>query len=328
MRVACVLVTHLRAKVEMSRQSHLKTTPVLIVHRDASRARPLVVDRFPGASEVVAGMTLEQAVSRHANAVVLDADEPHYRRVFDQVLRGPFRGSATGLRRPSSARPMCASTGWSGCTGARPRAVSALLNAVPAYLRPRLAVADSKFPAYVAARTSPTHGASRVPEDAAAFLAPHPVELLPVPSKMKTEMRRLGLHTMGQVTSLGERRLTDRFGLEGRRTWRLCNGTDDDAIYPLTFEETVVERMLLSFPTSLVHALSLVVDTLLRRAFARPEMRGRYAGRASLQCAATGWPSWERSISFREPARQVGEHIVCRPEQNWSRTRRTLPWRR
>ena len=61
MRVACVLVTHLRAKVEMSRQPHLKTTPVLIVHRDASRARPLVVDRFPGASEVVAGMTLEQA---------------------------------------------------------------------------------------------------------------------------------------------------------------------------------------------------------------------------------------------------------------------------
>ena len=60
----------------MSRQPHLKTTPVLIVHRDASRARVLVVDRFPGASEVVAGMTLEQAVSRHTNAVVLDAEEP------------------------------------------------------------------------------------------------------------------------------------------------------------------------------------------------------------------------------------------------------------
>ena len=56
------------------------------------------------------------------------------------------------------------------------------------------------------------------------------------------------------------------------------------------------------FPTSLVHALSLAVDTLLRRAYARPEMRGRYAGRVSLRCDATGWPSWERSISFREPA--------------------------
>ena len=51
-----------------------------------------------------------------------------------------------------------------------------------------------------------------------------------------------------------------------------------------------------------MHALSLAVDTLLRRAYARPEMRGRYAGRVSLRCDATGWPSWERSISFREPA--------------------------
>ena len=107
---------------------------------------------------------------------------------------------------------------------------------------------------------------------------------------------------MGRVASLGERLLTDRFGLEGRRAWRLCNGIDDEAIYPMAFEETVAERMSLSFPTSLVHALSLAVDTLLRRAYARPQMRGRYAGMASLRCDATGWPSWERSISFREPA--------------------------
>ena len=86
MRVACVLVTHLRAKVEMCRRPHLEDSPVLIVDRDPSRARPVVVDRFRSASGVVAGMTLEQAVSRHANAVVLDADQTHYRRVFGQVL--------------------------------------------------------------------------------------------------------------------------------------------------------------------------------------------------------------------------------------------------
>ena len=51
MRGARVLVTHLRAKVEISRQPHLKATPVLIF------------DRFSGASEVVAGMTLGKADS-------------------------------------------------------------------------------------------------------------------------------------------------------------------------------------------------------------------------------------------------------------------------
>ena len=42
MRVACLLVTHLRAKVEMYRHSHLKDAPVVIVNRSPSRARPVV----------------------------------------------------------------------------------------------------------------------------------------------------------------------------------------------------------------------------------------------------------------------------------------------
>ena len=86
MRVGCVLVTHLRAKVEMYRHPHLKDVPVVIVDRSTSGTRPLVVDHFPKATDVRAGMTLEQAVSRHSNAMVLDADEPYYRRTFGQML--------------------------------------------------------------------------------------------------------------------------------------------------------------------------------------------------------------------------------------------------
>ena len=68
MRVACVLVTHLRAKAEMKRHPHLKDSPVLVVDRDPSRARPLVVDRFPEASQAMVGMTLEQAASVRSSA--------------------------------------------------------------------------------------------------------------------------------------------------------------------------------------------------------------------------------------------------------------------
>ena len=113
-----------------------------------------------------------------------------------------------------------------------------------------------------------------------------------------TVISLVGDHVVGREPRVS----VGSFGLEGSRAWRLCNGTGDEAIYPMAFVETVVERMSLSFPTSLVHAFSLAVDTLLRRAYARPEMRGRYAGRVSLRCDATGWPSWERNISFREPA--------------------------
>ena len=73
MKVACVLVTRLRAKVEMKRQPHLKERAVLII--DRSQGKSLVIDHFPAAIGVVAGMTLEQALSRQANGAVLEADE-------------------------------------------------------------------------------------------------------------------------------------------------------------------------------------------------------------------------------------------------------------
>ena len=52
MRVACVVITHLRAKVEMRRQPHLAEKPVVIV--DRSPGRPTVADHFPAASGVTA----------------------------------------------------------------------------------------------------------------------------------------------------------------------------------------------------------------------------------------------------------------------------------
>ena len=50
MRDTCVLVTHLRAKAEMLRHTHLKDSPVLIVDRDPSRKRPVVLDGCPPSS--------------------------------------------------------------------------------------------------------------------------------------------------------------------------------------------------------------------------------------------------------------------------------------
>ena len=83
MRVACVLITHLRAKVELQRLPDLRDRPAVIVNR--CKGRPVVVDAFPAASKGGAtGMTLEEALSRHADTVALEADEPSYQRVFHQ----------------------------------------------------------------------------------------------------------------------------------------------------------------------------------------------------------------------------------------------------
>ena len=207
-----MLVTHLRAKVEIGRQPHLKEWPVLVVDRDPSRARPIVVDRSPAARRARDGMTLEQALSHHGNAVALDADEPHYRRVFGRMLAA-LQGISDRVEGDELGTAYVGLDGLEGLFRGEAGGVSALLNAVPAHLAPRVGVANAKFPAYVAALTCAAHGAFRVPADVSAFLAPHSIDLLAVsyrPEGRAAPLRpahdgRRGVHeparTRGQVRS-------------------------------------------------------------------------------------------------------------------------------
>ena len=301
MRVACVLITHLRAKAEMRRRPHLKGRAALIVDRNPSIGIPVVVDRFPEASGVVIGMTPEQAVSRHASAVVLDADEPYYRRIFGRVLTS-LQGISDRVEAAEIGTAYVRMDGLEELYRGEAGVVSTLLNAVPEYLNPRVGIADAKFPAFVAARTCRTFGASRVPDDVRGFLAPHPVELLPVSADVKIGLRRFGLHTMGNAASMREHVLSDQFGSDGRRVWALSNGIDDRPVVPIAFEESIVEHTSLPYHSSSMQVLFVSVDALLRRAYARPEMRGRYVGAVSLECTASSSQPWEKVVRFKQPA--------------------------
>ena len=301
MRVACVLVTHLRAKAEMRRRPHLKGKPALIVDRNPSIGIPVVVDRFPEASGVMIGMTPEQAVSRHTNAVVLDADESYYRRVFEQALIS-LQGISDRVEGAEIGTAYVRVDGLEDLYRGEAGVVSTLLNAVPEYLHPRVGVADAKFPAFVAARTCRAFGASRVPDDVRAFLASHPIELLPVSGDVKIGLRRFGLHTMGNVASMRERVLADQFGADGRLAWALSNGIDGRPVVPIAYEESIVEHTPLPYHSSSMQVLFVAVDALLRRAYARPEMRRRYVGAVSLECAASRSQPWEKVVRFKQPA--------------------------
>ena len=245
MRVACVLVTHLRAKVEMRRQPDLRDRAVLIV--DRSRSRPLVIDHFPAASGVAAGMTLEQALSRQTDGAVLEADEAHYRRVFHRMLTS-LQGVSDRVEGGELGTAYVRLDGLEALYGGEARLVNALLNAVPQYLMPRF-----------------------------------------------------GLHTLGDVAAMKVEALTDRFGPEGRRAWELSLGIDDAPLVPLQHEESVVEQTVLPFSSASLELLLTAADTLLRRAYARPRIRGRYAGGAALECILYRAQPWRKEFHFKQP---------------------------
>ena len=296
MKVACLLITHLRAKVEMRRHPNLKNIAAIIMVRSGGRS--LVVDSTPSATGISPGDTLEEALSIQPTALVLEADEPHYRRVFAQVLAS-LQGISDRVEGAELGTAYIRLDGLERMYGGEARLVNALLNAVPQGLAPRVGVAEAKFPAFIAAQASGQLRATQVPIDAVSFLAPHPVDLLPVPADLKVALHRFGLHTMGDVSSMTETSLVDRFGSEGRRAWHLSRGMDDSPVVPLVHVETVVESTSLPFSSASLELLITVVDTLLARAFSRPSMRGRYAGKVLLECVLEGGPTWVREITFK-----------------------------
>ena len=143
MRVACVLITHLRAKVELRHRPHLKERPAVIVER--SKGRPLVIDYLPAAAGVIAGTPLEGALSRHTNTIVLEADEPSYQRVFHRVLTS-LQGISDRVEGSHLGTAYVRLDGLEDLYGGEARLVSALLHPVPEYLKPRVGLGDAKFP--------------------------------------------------------------------------------------------------------------------------------------------------------------------------------------
>ena len=303
MKVACVLITHLRAKVEMRRQPHLIDRAVLIV--DRSRGQPVVADHFPAASEVAAGMTLEQALSRQADGIALEADEANYRRAFHRMLLS-LQGVSDRVEGAGLGTAYVRLDGLESLYGGEARLVTTLLNAVSQDLAPRVGMGEAKFPAYVAARTSQPLGAAKVPPDVAGFLAPQPVDLLPIPAKVRAEMCRFGLQTLGDLAAMKVAALTDRFGPAGQRAWELAQGIDATPLVPLKHQESIVEHAALPFASASLELLLAAVDTLLRRAFAQPRMRGRYAGGAALECILYRTTPWERRFHFKQAVSDWG----------------------
>ena len=297
MRVACVLVAHLRARVEWRRQPRLRGSPTVVV--DRSGRAPLVVDATPEASGVVAGMTLGQALSRSADATVLDANEPAYRRVFEQALVA-LQGVSDRVEGAELGTAYAGLDGLEALHGDEAALLRALGEAVPGDLSPRIGVAGGKFPAFVAARTGRGPEPVTVPEDAAAFLAPRPIGLLPLPRGVREGLLRFGLLTMGAVAAMPRDLLIDQFGNEGRRAWELCRGIDDSPLLPIETREAVVERIPLPFASTSLAMVLAGFDTLLKRAFARPVVRGRYASRMDLACFLHGAPPWEKALHLRQ----------------------------
>ena len=294
--IACVLLDRFRARLELARRPELAGTGALIVDRSGSR--PLVLDCLPAASGTRRGMTLERALGLQPGAVLLEPDEPHYAREFEELLDAlgevSDRVEAAGL-----GLAYVGLDGLAPMYGGEAPMLDALCAAVPEGFKARVGLGPNRFTAFVAARTLLSAGLSRVQGDPAAFLAPHALDLLPGASDLLEDLQRLGWRTLGDLTAQEPDALLDRFGREGRRVWELASGIDERPVQPRIAEESVSETLSLPDGSNSLELLRLAVDTLLTRVFAQPTMQGRTAGSATLACTLEDEPTWTTEFHFK-----------------------------
>ncbi len=301
MSIACVLVSHLPLKTELLRRSSLASKAVLVVEQ--SGARKLVADRSPSAHDTVVGMPLEKALAHCPHAALIEADEPLYRERWSGILDGLEQRSPI-VEDAGLGLAYVDLRGLKELYGTEANLVKAIVDGVPETYGPQVGVAEGKFPAYAAALQTGPGRATRVPGDAATFLAELPVTHLPVSWKVRERLLDFGLATMGSVAQLPFNAMQGEFGREGARLWRLANGQDDELLLPRRHEETFACELAFLTPTVSLPAITVALESLLSRAFAG-KLEGRFARVAYLEGRTSNGSAWSKRVAFREP---VGSH--------------------
>ena len=290
--ISCVLIRNFAASVEYIHQPMLKNCP-LIIATDARVKRVIATSQQPRDKGVRPKITVKQALLLSPEAEVVLDNDGAYRRVAEELAEHlmQFANKVELEYQPTS-------TAYYLNTDTE---TDEIIRFVERYMRTTvtLGIGSNKLAARVAAAypreenkiTFVKHG------DEKAFLAKHPVNLLPLTKDMVRRLPLLGIHKIGQLAELPKLAIWEQFGKKGKWIHDLANGIDlrsiqaykplkrlcihhefDTSIADKEIIKAVLQRISKQLATQLqgeeAHQLSLLLyqeDNALIEAHVRPK---------------------------------------------------------
>ena len=167
-------------------------------------------------------------------------------------------------------------------------------------IRARLGIASSRFAAEVAAQAAPTGAGYRIVSGPdARFLAPLPVEFLPLTPEALRRLRLLGLSTMGRLAALSRSAVAEQFGPESLTAWHWARGKDERPVEGRRCQSFTASH-LFEVPEVRYEALLEVAARLAERALADlPVARPAWAvGRVAVQALTVEGDAWARDVAL------------------------------
>jgi len=229
--IACVLIPHFAAAVERRDDPSLGTEPLII----GGSGKVLAISQDAARMGVQPGMRLRQAHALCPQARFIPADQTRYQRTFEALL--DTLESFTPFLEPGDILP--SAIGWLGLRKLVGGEVIEVVQHIGRSVRqaislaPAIGLANAKFPAQVAASSVEPNRALVVPSgDERRFLAPFPVDVLPLEAEMARRLQLLGIHTLGQLAALPASTMLAQFGSKGQVFHQLAQGGHHQPVLP------------------------------------------------------------------------------------------------
>jgi protein ImuB len=124
-------------------------------------------------------------------------------------------------------------------------------------------VGFTRYGTYATARSRPRSLVFASPEDERAAVGRSPIDILPLPERTKSTLRKLEIRTVGQFVSLPEGETIRRFGKEAGVLWRAIVSDDPLPVQALAITETVPSCRHLDAPLSDLNLLMPHIQELL-----------------------------------------------------------------
>src|SRR5712691_8415653 len=278
--IACILIPGFELRAALRSRPGLSLRPAALAPEEG--VEPLVgpVTAAAEAAGVRPGMRLGEALAMCPSLVLVEPDPAGAEREWEEILR---RLEDSGI----AVAPVDP-----GCAFFETRGVERLYGGVEAVLKRALAAAHVARPGQILVVSD---------ERTREFLAPLPLDLLPLQQETQEELRELGVRRLGELAGLPGGAVAERLGPNGRRAWSLARGGERRRVRGRRPPAELVER--LEFPEALGNELTLrrAFNVLLDRLLARPEREGRFARKVAVAARLAAGGSWRRTVTLRDP---------------------------
>jgi protein ImuB len=300
--IACVLIPGFELRAALRARPGLALRPAALAPEPGTEPLLGPVTAAAEAQGVRPGMRMGEALATCPPLVLVERDPGGVERGWEEVLR---RLEDAGFT-VDGREPGCVyfeTRGVERLYGGLEAAVGRALASVGSSWEPRAGAAERRFAALAAATVArPGQVIVVSDERTGEFLAPLPVDALPLARDTQEELRALGVRRMGELAALPGGAVAERLGPDGRRAWRLASGGRRTRVRGRRPAAELAEA--LEFPEAVGNELTLrrALATLVDRALARPEREGRFVRKVAVTAKLVGGGSWRRSLTLREPA--------------------------